>query len=417
MARLLRVLIPTLATACSLTAETRLTKGDDGWRIFVDAKPFYVKGFTWSCTPVGMKYDYDLFAEDEKVIRAVLERDLGRMKAAGANTLRHVVPPRWMKHIHETYGMHFIANDYCGRYGLEINGQYVEKTNYEDPRTRELIKDRWRRLATEYRSVPGLIAHALGNENNYGLEWESAKAENLPKDERHRAKARHLYSLFNEVALEVKKIDPDHPVGIVNGDLQYLDLIAELCPDIDFLALNAYRGRDFSDLFDRVAKELGKPVILMETGCDAFNAVTGEEDQRLQAEVIHQNWIDLYRNTAGNGGAGNCLGGVVFQWADEWWKRGQNHGLEVHDTEGSWHHPAYPDAAAPQNMNEEWFGVCSIDREAVDGVHRIQLRQSYFALRDLWQIDPYSHGAEKINGLKLDRKGIAEKAKAAGSPD
>lgn len=397
----------------ALAGKTRLIKGDDGWRMTVDGEPFYVKGFTWSHTPVGMKYDYDLFKEDESVIRAVLKRDMEMMRAAGTNTLRHVVPLKWMSHIHETYGMRFIANDYCGRYGLEIDGRLVEKTNYEEPRTRELIKRRWRDLATEYRSAPGLLAHALGNENNYGLEWESAEAANLPKDERHRAKAKHLYSLFNEIALEVKKIDPDHPVGIVNGDLQYLDLIAELCPDIDFLAVNAYRGKHFSDLFELVEKTLGKPVLLMETGCDAFNAVEQREDQALQAEMIHHNWVDLYRNTAGNGGFGNCIGGVAFQWADEWWKRGQNYNLEIHDTEGSWHHPAYPDAAAARNMNEEWFGVCSIRREAINGAHLIQPRQAYFALRDLWHLDPDGLGAAGVRALALQRDRVAGQASEA----
>lgn len=393
--------------------KTQLIESEEGWTMEVGGQPFYVKGFTWSCTPVGMKYDYDLFKEDEAVIRAVLERDMEKMRAAGANTLRHIVPMKWMKHIHETYGMHFIANNYCGRYGLEIDGRFVEETNYEDPRTREVIKQAWRELATEYRSAPGLIAHALGNENNYGLEWRSAEAENLPQDEAHRAKARHLYSLFNEIAIEVKRIDPDHPVGIVNGDLQYLDLIAELCPDIDYLTINAYRGKHFSDLFERVAETLDKPVLLMETGCDAYDALARREDQAAQARMIHDNWIDLYRNTAGNGGADNCIGGVAFQWADEWWKRGQNYDLEIHDTEGSWHHPEYPDAEAAQNMNEEWFGVCSIRREAIQGAHLIQPRQAYFALKSLWSHDPYALGASPLRSLTLDTAEIAARAEEA----
>jgi len=405
-------LVPLLLADAS--GKTTLSKTDAGWTMETKGAPFYVKGFTWSHTPVGMKYDYDLFAEDESIIRAAIERDLTMMQAAGANTLRHVVPLKWMNHIHETYGMYFISNDYCGRYGMEVDGKFVAKTNYEDPRTREIIKQKWRELAEKYKSSPGLLAHALGNENNYGLEWKSAEAENLPAGEQQEAKARHLYSLFNEVALEVKAVDPDHPVGIVNGDLQYLDLIAELCPDIDFLAINAYRGETFSDMFDQVAEKLGKPVILMETGCDAYHAVDKREDQSSQAAMIHHNWIDLYRNTATNGGAGNCLGGVAFQWADEWWKRGQNYDLEIHDTQGSWHHGAYKhDAAADLNMNEEWFGVCSIRRESVNGAHLIQPRQAYYALQNLWKVDPYKLDPEELKNIKFDQTEVATKATAA----
>ena len=78
-------------------------------------------------------------------------------------------------------------------------------------------------------------------------------------------------------------------MGIVNGDLQYLDLIAELCPDVDYLGVNAYRGGTFSDLFGKVDEKLGKPVLLMETGCDAYKAHEKREGQLAQSRIIHSN--------------------------------------------------------------------------------------------------------------------------------
>lgn len=409
------LLIVLVFPACLLAEHrVKLVNGENGWKMLVDDNPFYVKGFSWSHCPVGMKYDYDLFAEDEAIIKAALARDMPLIQQAGGNTIRGTVPLEWMQYIHQTYGMHFVANDYCGRYGLEIDGKFVSNVNYADPRTREIIKDNWRRIATEYRNAPGLIAHALGNENNYGLEWKSAEVENLPMGEQHRGKARFLYSLFNEIALEIKKIDPSRPVGIVNGDLQYLDLIAELCPDIDYLGVNSYRGGHFTDLFDRVAETLGKPVLLMETGCDAYNAYENREDQLAQARIVHSNWVDLYRNTARNGGAGNCIGGLVFQWADEWWKKGQQINLTVHDTEGSWHHEWYlHDAAAEKNMNEEWFGVCSIRPETINGVHLVQPRMAYYALKELWQHNPYAMGENAVKSLELDEPSVTRAAEAA----
>lgn len=403
-----------LSSALAAASPTQLAKNQNGWQMRVDGKPYYIKGFTWSHCPVGMKYDYDLFSEDEASIKAALKRDMSLIKQAGGNTIRGVVPMPWMKFIHETYGLNFISNDYCGRYGLTIDGKFVSQVNYADPEMREFIKETWRKIATEYRDAPGLIAHALGNENNYGLEWKSAEVENLPVGEQHRAKARHLYSLFNEVAVEIKRIDPDHPVGIVNGDLQYLDLIAELCPDIDFFGVNAYRGISYSDLFDQVADKLGKPVLLMETGCDAYNALDEQEDQLSQARFIHGNWVDLYRNTAGNGGRGNSIGALVFQWADEWWKKGQQINLTEHDTGGSWHHAEYKhDAAAEQNMNEEWFGVCSIRREAIGGAHLIQPRAAYFALKSLWRHDPYTMDEAAVKALQLNETMVTTEAQAA----
>lgn len=415
MISLRRALLSLLLFPVSLAnAKTELEKTSTGWQMKVDGEPYFVKGFTWSHTPVGMKYDYNLFAEEEPAIKAALERDLTLIRDAGGNTLRHVVPPQWMKFIHESYGLHFVANDYCGRYGLNIDGQFIAQTDYSDPKVRELIKTTWRDLTTEYREVPGLLCYALGNENNYGLEWVSAAVENLPEGERQTAKARHLYSLFNEIAVEIKKLDPNHPVGIVNGDLQYLQLIAELCPDIDFIGVNAYRGPTFSNLFEEVKTTLDKPIIFMETGCDAYHAVDGKEEQLSQARMAHSNWIDIYRNTASNGGSGNCVGGLHFQWADEWWKHGQEYELSTHNTSASWHHSEYShDAAAAENMNEEWFGVCAISPKSINGAHLIRPRAAYFTLKNLWQNDPYSLTSKKLQDLTLDEKGVTEQAQVA----
>jgi len=64
-------------------------------------------------------------------------------------------------------------------------------------------------------------------------------------------------------------------------------------------------------------------------------------------------------------------------------------------------------------MNEEWFGVCSIRREAIDGAHLIQPRESYFALANLWKHDPYTLGVEGLAALSLDEAGIIASTKEA----
>ena len=401
--------------------KVELKKTGESWSVQVAGKPFFVKGVTWSHTPVGHKYDYDLYALPEAQVQAAIDRDMTLLKAAGCNALRALPPRRWAQYIHEKYGMRFILNEYCGRYGMMVKGAWVAQTNYADPETRRLIIENWKKLAKESRDVPGLLAYALGNENNYGLEWKSAEIENLPTGERHAAKARYLYSLFNEIAREVKKIDPDHPVGIVNGDVQYIDLIAKECPDVDFFGCNVYRGYDYTDLYDTVKKKLGRPVLLTETGCDAFNAVTKQEDQKAQAEYVYRNWADIYRNAAANGGAGNAIGGLQFEWADEWWKLGQSVNLNTHDTTASWSNGAFQyDIKAGNNMNEEWFGICSIREEEKDGAHLVTPRAAYFALKDVWAIDPYTAGAAKIKAMKFDAApylAAAEKAAAKTAED
>jgi hypothetical protein len=33
-------------------------------------------------------------------------------------------------------------------------------------------------------------------------------------------------------------------------------------------------------------------------------------------------WEQIYKNRAGGEGAGNSLGGFIFEWLDNWWQNG-----------------------------------------------------------------------------------------------
>ena len=150
-----------------------------------------------------------------------------------------------------------VINPLMGRYGATIGGKWIPFTDYSDELTRATLKKDTLELVDQYKNVPGVLMFAFGNESNYGLSWKSFEIENLPEGERNREKAKYLYSLFNEVMSDGKKIDPNHPFTIVNGDLQYIDLIAEYCTDMDLLGVNAYRGKSFTGLWDEVTEEAG----------------------------------------------------------------------------------------------------------------------------------------------------------------
>ena len=82
-------------------------------------------------------------------------------------------------------------------------------------------------MINTYKDVPGVLMFLLGNENNYGLEWQSFEIENLPKEEQHKEKGRYLYQAFAKAVQEGNALTA-LPIGVVNGDLLYIDLIADI---------------------------------------------------------------------------------------------------------------------------------------------------------------------------------------------
>ena len=130
-----------------------------------------------------------------------------------------------------------------------------------------------------------------------------------------------MYKLMNDAA-KMKAIDSSHPVAICNGDVLFIDIIAEECKDVDIYGTNTYRGVSFGDMFQVVKDKLNKPIMFTEFGADAFNAMSNAEDQESQAYYMVGNWKEIYENAAGVGKAGNSIGGFTFQFSDGWWKFG-----------------------------------------------------------------------------------------------
>ncbi len=406
-ARLFRVIalifIMMAASLCFATTPHRVNtyQDDNGWKLQVDGNDYFVKGIVWAYTPIGENYSYNLWAHDDEFIKKVLDYECNLMKKAGINTIRSfgIIPPRWTTYIYQKHGIMSIVNHLMGRYGYNVGGRWVPQTNYADPLTRETLKKDIVELALMYKDVPGVLMFALGNENNYGLEWSSFEIENLPTGEQHREKAKFLYSLFGEIAAAVKTAAPNHPVTIVNGDIQYLDLIVEHCKAIDILGVNAYRGISFTDLWQRVDRELDLPVMFAEFGSDAFNAREHREDQAGQAHIVKGNWEEIYNKSYGHGEEGNAIGGCLFEWRDEWWKYLQEENLYVHDTHASWSNGGYSfDYVEGQNnMNEEWFGICALEYPNDDGVYLARPRMAYDVMSKIWSIDPYQISKAEMN--------------------
>ncbi|KAF0201653.1 MAG: cellulase domain containing [Bacteroidetes bacterium] len=389
-----------LSFSISLLAQPQkvaIENTEKGMKLMVNDQSFMVNGMNWDYFPIGTNYSYSLWTQSDDFIKKALDDEMSLLKNMNVNTIRVYtgIQPKWITYIYETYGIYTMLNHSFGRYGLTLDGAWEGNTDYADPRVKELLLKEVTALVEEYRNTPGLLLYLLGNENNYGLFWRGAETEDIPMEDRESTQmARYLYKLFNEASVAMKAIDPNHPVSICNGDLLFLDIIAEECKDVDIFGINVYRGISFTDMFDRVKKEYGKPVLLTEFGSDGFNAITMEEAQKEQAIYNVANWKEIYENAAGIGKAGNSLGGFTFQFSDGWWKYGQTEFLDVHDSHASWSNGGYlfDYKAGQNNMNEEWFGICAKGPTNAKGFYQLFPRASYYALKEAHQINPYAVG-------------------------
>ena len=403
---------------------------NDGMKLSVNGKDFIVNGMNWDYFPIGTNYSYSLWKQSDQTIQQALDEEMGLLKNMGVNTIRVYtgMPKKWIEYIHANYGIYTMLNHAFGRYGLTINGVWTPITEYSDAKTKELLLKEVTEMATEYKDTKGLLLFLLGNENNYGLFWDGAETEDIPvQDRKSTVRAQSMYKLFNQAALDMKSIDTSHPIAICNGDLLFLDIIAKECKDVDILGTNVYRGVSFGDLFARVKKEYGKPVLFTEFGSDAFNVQTNQEDQNSQAFYLKGNWKEIYENAAGLGKAGNCLGGFTFQFSDGWWKYGQTKNLDTHDNNASWSNGGYQKdfTEGQNNMNEEWFGICAKGSTNEKGLYQLYPRAAYYVLKEVHQLNPYASGTtlatvdnhfDKTQIMDASLRARADKA-ALGSND
>jgi len=377
--------------------KVRLVQYETGdWQMLVDNKPFLIKAITYSPTKIGESPDegtqtnwmendfnhndkidgpYDSFVDknsnnlQDKNEPAV--GDFKLMKYMGVNAIRLYHQPFkvnkvLLRDLYNKYGIRIIMGDFLGKYALGSGAPWYPGTDYNNAQHKKNMMESVTKMVLEFKDEPFILFWLLGNENVYGFACNANKEPDA------------FFKFANEVAKQIKAIDPQHPVAICSGDTLFLDKFGKNCPDIDIFGTNAYRGDyGFGYLWQQVKEEAGIPVFITEFGCPAYAAgKTKEEAEYLQAEYHRGSWEDIQSNMAFREGAGNSLGGVVFEWLDEWWKAYEPF---IHDTKGLFAGP-FPDGY----MHEEWLGVCGQGNGKLSPYLR-QLRQSYYMYKKMWR--------------------------------
>jgi len=394
-------------SAFAQSNNVQVVSNNEGKKLVVNGKDFIINGMNWDYIPIGTNtVNADFWKNPDDIIKAGLDTEMSLLKNMNVNAVRMYtgVPARWIKYIYENYGIYTMLNHSFGRYGLTLNGVWTPVTHYDDPKTQEYLLFEVEKLVKEYKNTPGLLLYLLGNENNYGLFWAGAETEDFPDSEEEKKfvgekRGRPMYKLMNEAAKIMKGLDASHPVAICNGDVLFIDIIADECKDFDIYGVNSYRGASFTDMFKVVKEKLNMPLMFTEFGADAFNAIENKEDQKSQAYYMVNNWKEIYENAAGLGKEENSIGGFTFQFSDGWWKFGFDNrkNADIHDNNASWSNGGYDRDYKPgqNNMNEEWFGICAKGPTNDRGLYELYPRAAYYALKEAHQLNPYGEG---VNG-------------------
>ena len=371
------------------TIEIKKTS-EGGYTLLLDDKPFLVKGVGYNPIPIGKGYDYIFFADSNKPWLV----DGKLMKQAGINAIRIYSTgddlekvKEFIHEMHEEFGIYTLVSDWLGLWDYP-------RANYSDPTFRDKTKQRVLKIVQALKDEKGLLMWILGNENNYTFSgrigfWTSKEIEDIGDPRlKQEKRAEIYYSFVDDLAKEIKIIDPLHPVVLGNGEANFLGIAAKVAKNVDALGIIIYRGKRFENLFNSIRNTFDKPVLLSEFGCDSYNAHKNEEDQEIQAEFLLAQWEDLLKNTTfSENAAGNAIGGCLFEWNDEWWKHNEGYADDwsVHNKEAGWSHGAYYydiQAKNNLNMNEEWFGIVSLSEEIENGINKRIPKKSYYALSE-----------------------------------
>jgi len=358
----------------------------------VYGRPFVIKGVVYQPIPPGKNWEFDFFKQGKRLA----DVDGPLIKQMGANVIRfYCLSPdieaakQFIRYMYEEYGIYTIMGNWLG---------FWNSPNYADGTFRSYVKQEVLNMVRQLKDEPGIIMWVLGNENNFSFGPENVNVWTTPElikerdpMKRREEKARIYYSFVNELAGMIKQMDPSRVVALGNGGTRFMDIAGDECKNVDIAGLTLFLGKSFGHVWRDMHHMWKKPFFVMEFGADSLDAVQKREDEAIQSLYIGELWKEISKNLPGNKGWGNVLGGIVFEWTDEWWKSDHFNPKSwmVHDMKGDWSCGGYyHDIAAPKNlnMNEEWWGIVRISRRKGEkGINKRIPKKAYYVLKALWQ--------------------------------
>ncbi|HEV2293639.1 MAG TPA: glycoside hydrolase family 2 TIM barrel-domain containing protein, partial [Tepidisphaeraceae bacterium] len=298
--------------------------------MLVDGRPFLVKGIYYGPwrpgTGPNKGYPFP--------VPELIDSDLALIRQLNANTIAIYDPPGYVLDLAEKHGLKVLCTFSLNFYAFGGNEFAAE---------REKVRAR----VNELKDKPALLGWILGNEVPvYAIEQRGTDA---------------IEQGLAELYGDIKQLDSNHPVTHSNWpptkDLK-LDFL-------DFVSFNLYPlwppevvAQGYGNYIKNVLQPIAgsKPLLMTEFGVNRIEA--GDEGQ---ARLVKQCWHDLL-------GAGAC-GGVVFEFADQWWKNYDNP-LRLGNW---WHRTAAPDDEKQHDQDpEEHYGLVTADRQPKPAFHVVR---------------------------------------------
>lgn len=309
------------------------------------AQAFTAKGVNWSPHRPGVS-ESNLHLE----FAANYQRDIPLMAKMGINVVR-------VYHDFGTGPQAFQILDMFYRYGIKV---IVEVDSPRQGVVADLANIQ--AVVNAYKNHPAILMWSIGNEwdlNRYYGTFASLQAAAAFTEQA----AQLIKSIDSNHAVTTVIADPHipgiHPLSeeafpFATGPYTTEEIVNTLVPSVDVWGLNLYRGSSFQDVFLQWKSISNKPMFIGEFGADSYDHRIVSANQTMQAEVNRGMWDELYFDLSAERTQGAAVGGLLFEWNDEWWKNGSPSSQTITSEANGGQPDGYND--------EEWFGLVDINR-------------------------------------------------------
>ncbi|MEL6255189.1 MAG: glycoside hydrolase family 2 TIM barrel-domain containing protein [Bacteroidota bacterium] len=256
------------------TKTVELRKTQEGFQLYREGKPFYVKG-------------------------AGGNQFMNKLASSGGNTIRTWSTIKLDSILDEAHknGLYVIAglNMIPARFGFDYKDQHIVETQLQ----------RLRRDVIRYKDHPALLMWGVGNE----LELDATE-DNV-----------YIWRAVNSVCKMIHEVDPNHPTTtMIMPDAARTRAIAEEAPEIDVLSFNVFGGlKGFPEKMRQFWWGWNGPYIISEWGPLGWWEVRYTQwnvPLDMHSKMKMNKMSDLYDSSIALDEE-YCLGSCVFFWGNK----------------------------------------------------------------------------------------------------